>query len=80
MLGDDGGALCDDPGERPAHRRSLNAQLTNGAAGPGHAADHRRQTRLLQGQLLVIEVYCPDELEDFQEFVDDLKTDDVTES
>ena len=31
----------------------------------------------LQGQLLIIKVYCPDELEEFQEFVDDLKTDDV---
>jgi hypothetical protein len=27
--------------------------------------------------LLIIEVYCPEELEDFQEFVDDLKTDAV---
>ncbi len=31
----------------------------------------------MKGQLLIIEIYCPDELEDFQEFVDDLKTDDV---
>jgi hypothetical protein len=37
-------------------------------------------SRVLQGQLLIIEVYCPDELEDFQEFVDDLKTDDVAGS
>jgi hypothetical protein len=36
--------------------------------------------RLLQGQLIAIQVYCPDELEDFQEYVDDLKSEDVTES
>ena len=34
-------------------------------------------SRAVQGQLLIIQVYCPDELEDLQEFVDDLKTDDV---
>ena len=34
-------------------------------------------SRVFQGQLLIIQIYCPDELEDFQEFVDDLKTDDV---
>jgi hypothetical protein len=34
-------------------------------------------SRAVRGQLLIIEIYCPDELEDFQEFVDDLKTDDV---
>ena len=34
-------------------------------------------SRVLQGQLLIIEIYCPDELEEFREFVDGLKTDDV---
>jgi hypothetical protein len=27
----------------------------------------------VQGELLVMKVYCPDELADFQEFVDGLK-------
>ena len=26
---------------------------------------------------MIIEIYCPDELEDFKQFVDDFKTDDV---
>ena len=36
--------------------------------------------RVLKGQLLIIKVYCPEELEDFQQFVDDLETDDVAGS
>jgi hypothetical protein len=34
-------------------------------------------SRVFRGQLLIIEIYCPDELDEFQEFVEDLKTDDV---
>ncbi len=50
--------------------------VANGAAGPGMRpviAD----TRIVQGQLAVIEVYCPDELEDFKSYISDLKYDDV---
>ena len=48
----------------------------NGATGPGQRpviAD----SRVFQGQLLILEVYCPDELEDFKAYVEDLETDDV---
>ena len=31
------------------------------------------ESRAVQGELLVMKVYCPDELADFQEFVDGLK-------
>ena len=34
-------------------------------------------SRVFQGQQLIIEIYCPEELDEFHEFVDDLKTDDV---
>ena len=34
-------------------------------------------SRVVKGQLAVIEVYCPDELEDFKNYVSDLKYDDV---
>jgi hypothetical protein len=78
VLGDDGGATCEDPNEALT-RAVLLAQLANGASGPG-ARPVIADSRVLQGQLLIIEVYCPDELEDFQEFVDDLKTDDVAGS
>jgi hypothetical protein len=33
-------------------------------------------SRVFKGQLLIIKVYCPDELDDFQEFIDSLKFDD----
>ncbi|TCN33612.1 hypothetical protein EV644_12161 [Kribbella orskensis] len=75
VLGDDGGATCDNPNEA-LNRGILLSLLSNGAAGPGMRpviAD----SRVVKGQLLIIKIYCPDELQDFQEFVDDLKTDDV---
>lgn len=78
VLGDDGGATCEDPNEALT-RAVLLAQLANGASGPG-ARPVIADSRVLQGQLLIIEVYCPDELDDFQEFVDDLETDDVAGS
>ena len=74
VLGDDGGATCEDPNDALS-RAILFSQLANGAAGPGPGRSSRTAGR--QGQLLIIQIYCPDELEDFQEFVDDLKTDDV---
>jgi Tfp pilus assembly protein FimT len=72
VLGSDGGALCKDPAS--ALRKSiLFDQLTNGAAGPGRRpviAD----SRVFKGQLLVIQIYCPDELPRFQQMVEQLKT------
>jgi hypothetical protein len=72
VLGDDGGALCKDPAS--ALRKSiLFDQLTNGAAGPG-----RRpvivDSKVFRGQLLVIQIYCPDKLPQFQQVVEKLKT------
>ena len=72
VLGNDGGALCKDPSS--ALRKSiLFDQLTNGASGPGRRpviAD----SRVFRGQLLVIQIYCPDELPQFQQMVEKLKT------
>jgi hypothetical protein len=78
VLGDDGGATCENPNEALS-RAVLLSQLTNGATGPGQRpviAD----SRVVQGQLLIIQIYCPDELDDFKDFVGDLKTDDVAGS
>ena len=36
--------------------------------------------RLIQGQLLIMETYCPDELDTFRDEVEDLKFDDVIKS
>ena len=75
VLGDDGGATCANPNEALS-RATLHTLLANGATGPG-ARPVIADSRVLKGQLLIIQVYCPDELEDFQKFVDDLETDDV---
>jgi Tfp pilus assembly protein FimT len=75
VLGEDGGATCADP-NKALSRATLLAQLTNGATGPG-VRPVIADSRAVQGQLLIIEIYCPEELQDFQAFVDDLKTDDV---
>ena len=72
VLDNDGGALCKDPAS--ALRKSiLFDQLTNGASGPG-----RRpvivDSRVFKGQLLAIQIYCPDQLPRFQQLVEKLKT------
>jgi Tfp pilus assembly protein FimT len=74
VLGDDGGAVCADPNEALS-RATFQAQLTNGAGGPG-TRPVISESRVVQGQLLIIEVYCPDELADFQQYVDGLETSD----
>ena len=75
VLGDDGGATCANPNDALS-RAVLLSQLANGATGPG-ARPVIADSRVFQGQLLIIEIYGPDELEDFEEFVADLDTDDV---
>ena len=75
VLGDDGGAICDDP-SGALRKATLLGQLMNGAAGPGMrpiVAD----SRVVRGELLVIGIYCPDQLPRFQEFVNNLKFDDT---
>jgi Tfp pilus assembly protein FimT len=75
VLGDDGGATCDNP-NKALGRATLLALLANGATGPG-ARPVIADSRAVQGQLLIMKIYCPGELEDFQQFVEDLKTGDV---
>ena len=72
VLGDDGGALCKDPAS--ALRKSiLFSQLTNGAAGPG-IRPVIADSKVFKGQLLAIQIYCPDQLPRFQQMVEKLKT------
>ena len=75
VLGDDGGAICQDP-NGALSRAAVLGRLMNGAAGPGMRpviADNRA----VKGELLVIQIYCPDELPSFQEFVNDLNLDNL---
>jgi hypothetical protein len=75
ILGDDGGPVCEDPNNALKQAMALSA-LTNGAAGPGIRpviADRD----VLRGELAVLAIYCPEELPEFQEFVDNLKSANV---
>lgn len=74
VLGDDGGAVCANPNQALS-RATLFGLLTNGTSGPG-ARPVLVDNTVFRGQLAIIEVYCPDELEDFQQFVDSLETTD----
>jgi Tfp pilus assembly protein FimT len=73
LFGDDGGAVCADP-NAALSKATLLTQLSTGASGPG-ARPVIAGSRAVQGQLAIMKVYCPDELPDFQKFVDDLKLD-----
>jgi hypothetical protein len=78
VLGDDGGSVCQDPGNA-LRKATLFSMISNGAAGPG-MRPVITDRRLLRGQLAVIAVYCPDELDKVKSFIDDLRTGDVVRS
>ena len=78
LLGTDGGAVCDTPGKALA-QGMLKLQLSNGAGGPGQRPVTVAR-EVVQGELLIVQTYCPDKLPDFQDFVDDLDFDDVVKS
>jgi hypothetical protein len=72
VLGNDGGAICKNP-TSALRQALLFDQLSNGASGPGRRpviAD----SKIFKGDLLVIQIYCPDELPQFQQMVEQLKT------
>ena len=74
-LGDDGGAVCDDPAGA-LRVAILHDQLSNGADFVG-----RRpvivDNRIIAGEALILETYCPDELQEFRDKFNDLKFDDT---
>ncbi|MFI8105283.1 hypothetical protein [Streptomyces sp. NPDC086023] len=75
-LGTDGGAVCEDPGSALKHGLYRIQQLSNGATGPGMRpviAD----SKAVAVERIVLQVYCPDQVDDFDEAVEDLKTDDT---
>jgi hypothetical protein len=74
-LGNDGGAVCDNPASALG-RAIFFDQLTNGADFVG-----RRPVvgdrKLIQGQALIMQIYCPDKLQEFRDKFNDLKVDDT---
>jgi hypothetical protein len=75
VLGDDGGAVCANPGHA-LPRATLFSMLANGAGGPG-TRPIIADSRLLKGQLLILQVYCPDKLASFQQLASQLKSANV---
>lgn len=74
-LGDDGGNICDNPANGLGVAL-VNDQLTNGGSHVGRRPVIASTTSL-EGQRLILETYCPDELADFQEELSEYKTDDT---
>jgi len=76
-LGDDGGAVCDNPASALG-KATLADQITNGADFVG-----RRPViidrDLVVGELLILQTYCPEHLEDYKDKIDDYKTDDTVD-
>jgi hypothetical protein len=74
-FGTDGGAVCDNPANALG-RAVLLDSLVNGASFVGRRpviADRR----VIAGEALILETYCPEELEEFRDKFDDLKFDDT---
>lgn len=73
LLGTDGGAVCEHP-TGDLSKATWFSTMTNGAGGPG-TRPVIADSRAVAAEAIVISVYCPEHLEQFQENVQDLKTD-----
>ena len=77
LLGDDGGAVCANP-LNALGKANLLDQISNGAnVGRRPLIIDRR---VLVGELLILQTYCPDKVKDYQDKIDDLKTDGTIKS
>jgi len=67
VLGTDGGPVCDQP--TAALTKALqDAQLSNGAASVG-SRPTRASSRVVTGEALVLQVYCPGKLPAYEQYV-----------
>ncbi|MEU5276114.1 hypothetical protein [Streptomyces asoensis] len=74
-LGTDGGLVCENPGS--ALKSALwKIDVSNGAAFVGQRPVVG-DTRALRAEAKILEIYCPDRLDDFRDRLDDLETDDT---
>ena len=74
-FGTDGGNVCDNPASALG-KATLFDQMTNGASHVGRRAVIIDE-RILQGEAAILQVYCPDELAEYEEKLADLKFDDT---
>ena len=74
-LGTDGGAVCDNPANALGNAIQKD-MLYNGADFVG-----RRPVivdrRIVLGEALILETYCPDKLAQYRDRIDELKYDDT---
>ncbi len=77
-LGTDGGPVRAGPAS--ALRTGLQrVQMSNGAAGPGQRPVIVA-ARTVQAEALVLSGYCPDQPDDYQDKIKDIKADDTVRS
>ncbi|MFB7586402.1 hypothetical protein [Streptomyces sp. NPDC056169] len=75
LLGTNGGPVCEAPGN--ALQTALwKIGQSNGTTGPGQRPVIS-DTKAIEAERIVLQVYCPDQLDDFDDAVEDLKTDDT---
>ncbi|HET9139596.1 hypothetical protein [Actinophytocola sp.] len=77
VLGTDGGAVCEDPGGA-LQKAILDSQLVNGASYVG-MRPVRAKVNVVRGETVILEVYCPDKVEGFQDSVRDYVFDNDAE-
>jgi hypothetical protein len=70
-LGADGGAVCQNPANALT-RATLNSQMSNGAAHVG-VRPVIVPERVVMGEELILQTYCPDQLPAFRDYVGGLK-------
>lgn len=77
-LGDDGGNICENPASALGVA-ILNDHLTNGGSHVGRRPVISDVTSF-QGERLILETYCPDEVEDFKKAVEEFRTDNTVKN
>ncbi|GHG26596.1 hypothetical protein ACFFSH_12505 [Streptomyces filamentosus] len=76
LLGTDGGQVCESPGNALKKALYQLQQLSNGATGPG-SRPVIADSKAVEVERIVLQVYCPDQVDEFDEAVEDLRTDDT---
>jgi hypothetical protein len=74
-LGTDGGAVCENPLNALGKANLLNT-MVNGASFVGQRPVIVDRSTL-QGELLILETYCPDKLQAYKDKIEQFKTDNV---
>ncbi|MFF7947349.1 hypothetical protein [Streptomyces griseorubiginosus] len=74
-LGNDGGIVCEDPASA-LHSALWKINVSNGAAFVGQRPVIG-DGKALKAEAKILEIYCPEKLDDFKDRLNDLKTDDT---